>query len=165
METVRQVDGVEVGFDPGFEDRWWAAMKSIWGIMTLLVCVGLTGLLGRGPLNMARSQSGNLEARYERMLRFKSPSQIELEVASDRKGALDLRFEGSCFRDGGVRSVVPQPLASAPLPEGAVFRFPEVLTERNPVVRVALEPSAVGPLNCRISSAGSVVRIHQFILP
>jgi hypothetical protein len=165
VEHLSEIGGVEVGHDRGFEQKWWTFMQSVWTGMALLVIVGLTGALGRGPLNNVSARSGSLSARYERLMRFKTPSEIRLEVASPPSGQFSVEIRGSCFQKSGVRSLTPEPIAAQPLTQGAVYTFPGPAKPTPATIAVAFEPGSVGPVDCHISAGTDALSIRQFILP
>jgi|SRR5579871_1656810 len=164
MQQLSQVSRVDVGFDPEFENRWWAIIRIIWFMLAVFTAAGIAGIFGRGAFSPAVTRSGDLTVHYDKRLRFKTPSQIRIEATAQRP-ILQLEVGRPCFQATQVTRIAPPPESSQPLHPGAVYRFPEPASGPAAVM-LSLEPGAFGPTTFHITvGAGGSVEIHQFIFP
>jgi hypothetical protein len=67
--------------------------------------------------------SGNLTIHYSDRIRFKAPSQIQVQTVAPRPGNFQLTVSGPCFTAAKISQVTPQPATSQPLSEGAIYTF------------------------------------------
>jgi hypothetical protein len=166
MPRLSEVSHVEVGYDPEFEKHWWIVMQVIWTVLSLGMIVGVIGWFGRGPAAKAEVQSGPLIIHYDKLLRYKTPSQLRIEASGPASGTLRIELSGSCARKGQVSRVMPQPASSQPLDPGAIYDFPGVGSGNRTEVTISLEPGGIGPASCRVATGdGAAVNLHQFIFP
>lgn len=140
---LAKVSRIEVGFDRAFENHWWIVLRVIWKVMAIAMVLGLTGLLGRGPVAKRTARAPGL-VTYDRLLRFKTPAEIDLELASKRSEPLTVEITGSCFHRARVQRIMPPPVSSLPCGQGALYRFPEAAAGSTVFVSIALEPGSIG---------------------
>src|SRR5947209_496293 len=118
MTRLSVDNGVETGFDPSFEDRWWRFMKGTRTAFALLMIVGVSGLFGRGPLSKTSAYTDHgLQVEYERMIRFKTPSQVKVRFPAQANRPITLAISGTCYEKGRISRQVPEPEASHPIRE------------------------------------------------
>jgi hypothetical protein len=142
-------------------------MRAIWTGMTLFMLAGLAGVFGRGVLSKATASAGSaLVVKYERLLHFRTPADIEITWTPPRTGTVQLNMQGDCFKKARVQRVIPQPISSEPLYDGSVYSFPRTTLGSPMSIRISQEPGAVGPVTCELRAEGvPPVRLSQFILP
>jgi hypothetical protein len=166
--SLARGSNIDTGFDPEFEGHWWTVMRVAWCGMALLVLVGLTGLLGRGPLSARTLARPDLSVRYERMLRFRTPAVTEVEWTSASTGTTRLAVEGPCFKALRLQRIVPPPRSAEPLADGAQFSFDRAALGAASRVAVSLsfEPGRLGRTACRVGAdGGAPLPFTQFVLP
>lgn len=129
MQKLSRTGDVEVGSDLVFEQRWWGIQKTAWGTMVLLVLAGLAGVFGRGPLSKATAQAQGegapLRIQYERFPRFKTPTALEVYVDQPAIASCQarVRLSGQMMNALRIQRVIPEPISTEPLPDGAIFTF------------------------------------------
>ena len=164
MDRIVGVRGVEVGYDHDFEERWVRIVRIVWLLLALFLAAGVAGLLGKGPVANSVARNANLVVHYEKLLRFKTPSYMRLETAVPGPDALEMRVTGTCSRVLQISQVIPPPVASQVLQQGAAYNFKAPSAGDVDVV-FGVQPQKLGPAVCRIEAGNAAVELHQFVLP
>jgi hypothetical protein len=170
MEKLSEVGGIEVGFDRNFERRWYWVQRTGWVVMIALLIAGVAGLLGRGPLSQAKTASpdGQIQVSYERLAHFRTPAVIEVFINQNvlQTGQVRLEVNGALMDGVRIQRVIPQPVSTSPLPDGAIFVFPVDATEGQAKITLVQEPGTVGLQTCTVSvNQSASVQFNQFIFP
>jgi hypothetical protein len=155
----------EVGHDPGFEARWWMVEKASWAVMLALLIAGVIGLFGRGPLAQHSVSAGTTEIRYERVLRYKTPTVITVNTtAAAAGGDLHVFVNRALLSRVQLERIVPQPIATFPRSDGALFLF----RPSGPSAEITLveQPGQVGVVRGAIAvEGGPAAMLRQFVVP
>jgi hypothetical protein len=164
--TLGRIAGTDIGYDAAFERRWCTFERGVWLVYVLIITVGLLGLLGRGPLNTVHQRKEGVTATYERVVRFHTPTKIELEVPVTN-GVATVMMDRKAFEKLNLKSVLPEPtrnLVSEDLGP-LVFQAPSP-ADRTVLVQLNFEPGSIGPIRSGISVNGqSPLVLKQFMVP
>jgi hypothetical protein len=166
-----RVKQFELDFDRSFIEKWLKFQKGALVFLCLTLLVVLTGVLGRGPLNRQTLSAGpgKLSITYERVLHYKTPSEIEVhlpEQVATGRSEIRLLVSGTLLRGAGMQRILPQPLRAEPLRDGVITDLPvEPLSARGTVL-ISIEPSRAGVLTSSIGlENGQLIPFRQFVLP
>lgn len=147
---------VAVGEDLDFQRTWWRLERVIWIFFLLLIIADLLGVFGRGWLAKAHAAThdNSLDATYERVERFNTPSILRIHLSSEtaHDGKAQLWTSESLVKELGNQRLVPQPISSAGGPNGVLYTFP--ITGPSMTVAFALMPSSVGSNQVSFQSPG-----------
>lgn len=163
-------DEIQVGFDLHFEQRWWRFERIAWIAMALFLILGLSGLLGRGPLTKAEAGAPGtpLRIQYERVVHFRSPSKITLRLAPPltKPGAVFVHVGPTLLREIRIKDVLPRPSAWMPSGDGMVMEIPIPPGTNVAEVNLALEAGSIGLFPVELGVAGQLpVRFRQLVVP
>lgn len=170
MQTVNRLDDLDAGCDLSFERRWWSIQRFCWIILTLLLLGGVAGLLGNGPLSKATAVSpgGELQVRYERLARRETPAilEVHLQKQAIASGQVRLRLNRELVDRLRIKNIVPAPLATEPLADGARFIFQTDPTLDSATVVFIHDPSTPGIVEGEIAVDGAKpLPFRQFVYP
>jgi hypothetical protein len=166
----QDVDGIQIGFDREFIDKWLNRQKYVWALVIGLLAVTFSGLLGRGPLGKETVSAGpgQLTATFDRIPHYKTPAVIELQLPQSAfaNGTALVRLEGAVTRQAAFERIMPQPVSAHPLPDGVVAEIQASAASRGGRVLIFQQPSAVGPLRSTVAlEGGPSLELTQFVLP
>ncbi len=139
--------GVDVGFDETFLKKWMIFERIAWIVIASVLVAGLSGVLGRGPLAKSKvSSGGDMEVRYERIARNKTPAEmsVHLNRAPLINNAVRLRLEGDLFHRGRITRILPQPKTWTPTSEGATVEFAPTSDGTVSIIQEPGSPGASG---------------------
>ena len=153
--------------DETTHERSWRAQRVGWLVMTMLVFLGLVGLLGPGPLSRAKLESSALRLEYRRIERVHAPSAIEIELQDSGSGRdLTLWLDRAFLDRYEVHNVVPRPREEIAGDGGATFRFDGGSAPGLRRIRFDIEPRRCGPLRAHIATFGTApLAFSQLVLP
>ena len=109
--------------DMRFQRRSWLIERGGWLALAVIAVLGLSGLLGNGPLSWAHEAAGPLTVSYERFQRATRTSAFVFEVTHQGGGEMTLHLGAPFARDFEVSSIQPPPLRSTTGPDGLDFVF------------------------------------------
>lgn len=165
-QLERQAD-VDIGYDYSFEHKWAHFERVVWVLFTALLVLSLLGFLGRGPLNRVsqRSEDGTL-VRYERVVRFKSPSVVTFDIPV-RNGVAELEPSQAALKQLGLERVLPPPTKNLGSEQvGPLLFQPSPPDATHVFVELAVQPSGLGPVTSTYLINGrDTIIIGQFIVP
>ncbi len=170
MESVNRIDDLESGGDLPFERRWWRIQRTCWGILILLLLGGVAGLFGNGPLSTATANTpgGELQVRYERLARRETPAILELHLQRQAvaSGQVRIRLNRELVSRLRIKNIVPAPMATEPLADGARFVFRTDPTLDSATVIFIEDPSTPGIIEGEAAVEGAEpVHFRQFVYP
>ncbi len=170
METVTRTDDIELGCDLTFERRWWRIQRIGWVILTLLILGGVIGIFGHGPLSEATASSSGsqVEVHYDRLARRETPAmlQLRLDKAAIASGEVRIRMNHTLLDHMQLKQIIPEPLATEPLADGARFIFRTDPTRDSALIVFLSSPTQPGFAESEVVVEGAEpVRFHQFIFP
>lgn len=170
MESVNRVDDLELGCDLPFEHRWWRVQRICWGVLIVLLMSGVAGLFGNGPLSEATANSpdGELQVHYGRLIRRETPAILELRLQKQAiaGGQVRIRLNRALVSRLRIKTLVPLPLTTEPLTDGARFTFQTDPTVDSATVFFLEDPSTPGLVEGEVAVEGAeAVRFRQFVYP
>lgn len=170
MQTVSRTDDIEAGCDPEFESRWWRVQRIVWVILVLILLAGVAGLFGHGPLSEATAHPprSQLRVRYDRLARRETPSSLKLrlEKAALASGLVRIRLNRALLDHMQLKQIVPTPLESEPLADGARFVFRTDPSRESAVIIFIENPATPGFVEAEVCVEGAEpVRFRQFVFP
>lgn len=127
--SVPKVDGIAVGYDEWFEDRWNTFSRWTWVGLLIFVLAGLTGVLGKGPL--AKTTAGTADdpmyVQYDRYARFQTPSTLRITVMPNavlKDNALRIFVSESLVRTLNPLKSNPHPMRTELVSGGEILEYP-----------------------------------------
>lgn len=145
---TRVNDELSLGYDRDFERQWWRIEVGLWSFLTAVLFLGLTGLLGRGPMahKMISSTDGALTVDFQRIARYKTPDAmtIRLDPKLYRNGQAYLWLNRAIVERMGLQRIVPQPALSIPGNDGIGYLFPVSDPAKPTLIYLAKEPASPG---------------------
>lgn len=116
--------GLEVSEDRAWQEKFWAAQRVGWAVMTLIVAAALLGLTGKGgPLASATAQSPGVAIDNPRITRWQSDEKISLRLPASASGEADVLLSPAFAEHFTIKSIVPEPASSQATPSGHLFSF------------------------------------------
>lgn len=170
METISRTDDLELGCDLAFERRWWRIQRIGWVILPLLILGGVLGIFGHGPLSEATAHpSGSeLQVHYDRLARRETPTLLQLRVdkAAIASGEVRIRLNRALLDSMQLKQIIPEPLMTQPLADGARFIFRTDPTRDSAIIVFVENPTRPGFVESEVSVEGAKpVRFRQFVYP
>ena len=168
-DTVGKVNNeLAVGADLNFQRKWWRFEFAVWIFFTILVIMDLLGCFGRGYLANAqqRTSDGSMDAQYERVERFGTPSVMTVKFGPSaiRDGKLQLWVSENLVKKLGAQRVVPQPSESVIGGGGILYTFPS--TAIPATVEFAFQPASSGLTDLAMRVPGmDEMKMKIFVMP
>jgi hypothetical protein len=172
VADLQRVGDLEIEQNPGLDRRIWLVQRWAWGVIAVLLLLGLLGIFGTGVFSQTSvtTPDGSLEVRYERFGRTHSTMRIEVRLRPDptRVGDGLARIRLGRASPGGVmvEDVDPIPLRVEAGTESSAYLFP-VLEPGAPIrVNFYLKPDQIGRMRYRIGrDERQALSFWQFIYP
>lgn len=170
METVSRTDDIELGCDLIFERRWWRIQRIGWVVLTLLLLGGVIGFFGHGPLSEATANpSGSeMQVQYDRLARRETPAllQLRLDKSAIASGEVRIRFNHALLDCMQLKQIIPEPVTTQPLADGARFIFRTDPTRESALIVFVANPTKPGLVESEVAIEGAEpVRFRQFVYP
>ncbi len=108
---MRPSTKLEIDQDLTFQRREWRMQRIGRGLLIAVVGAALAGLFGGGPLSSARARTpdGRIDVRFERFLRFRAPTRIEIALQPlPAAGPIELRLARGYFDGLRLVQAVPE---------------------------------------------------------
>lgn len=106
-----------------FQKRSWIVERAGWGLLILIVLVGLTGALGIGPLSWQTASGGSLTVEYERFQRITRLARFTFDAKGQTGPELRLHLSEAFQKNFEVSDIQPQPARSTAGPDGIDLSF------------------------------------------
>ncbi len=110
--------------DMAYQRRFWTVERAGWSVLVLLALIGLSGLLGTGPLSWAKASRGSLSVEYERFQRATRVAPYTFEVKPQTGPELRLHLSGAFQRNFEISKIQPEAARTAVGPDGMDLFFP-----------------------------------------
>lgn len=170
MEPLSRTEDIETGCDPKFERHWWRIQRIVWVILVLMLLAGVVGFFGHGPLSEAtiHPPGSQLQVHYDRLARRETPSllKVRLEKEALADGTVRIHLNRALLDRMQLKDIVPAPLATEPLADGARFIFQTDPTRDSAVVLFTENPTKPGFVEAEVTVEGAEpVRFRQFVYP
>ena len=165
MPELNRQSEVDLGFDLTFEKRWYAFERALRWVLAFVLVAGVLGAFGRGMLSNRDASSQGARVKYERLLHYKTPSNIELQVPSVN-GEARIEFCKDAAQKLGLSQTTPLPSENAASSETGPMIFRADPGQQTVAVHAPLQPSSLGPVHCTLKINGNdAFTIDQFIVP
>jgi hypothetical protein len=170
VETVSRTDDIEAGCNLSFERRWWRIQRICWLVMSVLLVGAVAGVFGNGPLSRATAHpaGGRVEVHYARLARRETPALLELRLDKQAiaSGQVRIRLNRELVHRLRIKDIIPAPVSTEPLADGARFTFPTDPTSDPAVVVFVQDTSTPGIVEGEVTVEGAdPVRFRQFVYP
>jgi hypothetical protein len=125
MAAIEPVGDLEHERDLTFQRREWRAQRIGWVVMVLLLLVGLSGILGSGPLSTATVASGPLQFDYARFERRHAPTEVEVAIGQGavRDEQVALWLSTDYLEAIEITSIMPEPEEVEVMGDRVVYHF------------------------------------------
>lgn len=167
--SVHDVGRIQISQNLQFLKREWRFQRFGWLVFALLILLGLSGALGRGPLAMATIGNDVLRIEYERILRHAAISDMKITVGPSAAAAdstFRLYLSADYLARFDVQNILPQPVASGYRGDMAWFEFERTDATRPALIVVHTKPSGYWRVDAQAAvDGGPALHIAQFILP
>ena len=164
-------DSLQIGEDMQLQHRTWAIERVAWGVMIVLVLLGLGGLFAVGPLSMAMvsDEAGLVQLSYERFARVSAPSLLHIELAHDaaRSAPVTLELNRSLVEAIQIERIQPEPSRELMGVEGGLaLEFAAVPPGQQALIQLFIKPVGMGLVKGSIALHGqSPIRFTQLVYP
>ena len=165
---MQRVGSLEIDQDLEFERRQWTVQRVGWVVFLLILIAGLLGLLGGGPLGHADASADPLTVGYERFVRKRAPTEIEVQIAPGAAsgGEVGVWIERAYLEKFNIEQVIPEPAEMEAAADRIIFHFTVADAEQPSQIVFDLQPSEPGRLETRVGLVdGPEVRFSHFIYP
>lgn len=113
-----------LGYDEAFENRWAIAQKIAWGVVSFFVLLGVTGVLGKGPLSKSSLALGDdAVLEYDRVLRHQAPAQLVIRLRNTTPADTRIWLARALFEQAQVSRITPRPNREIVAPDGITYEF------------------------------------------
>lgn len=168
MPRSQQVGSLEIAQDFAFQRREWIVQRVLWWVVVAILVAGVVGLLGTGPLSHAEAASGPLSLDYERFVRKRAPTQLDVRVAPEAavEAEIALWLDADYLEKVDVERIMPEPVVMAAAPDRVIYRFVLADAEQPGRVTFHLQPAEPGAVDGRLGLVdGDSVTFDQFVYP
>ncbi len=168
MSKIPRVGSLEIDQDLDFEHRQWTVQRIGWAVILLILAAGIAGLLGSGPLSHAEAAQGPLTLSYERFVRKRGPSELQIHLApgAAQNDVVAIWIAQDYLDKIDIERLLPEPVEVSTSAERVVYHFAiEDPAQRSEII-VDLEPSEPGRIQGHIGLLdGPEIVFDQFIYP
>jgi hypothetical protein len=168
MSDLHEVGDIQVNEDLSFLRKEWRFQRIGWIAMLLLVALGLSGALGRGPLSHVTDGDNNsLAVSYDRVIRHSADTKLKI-VAGRALRADTLRvYITSGYMDAfEVRNIIPEPVSSGIRGPYVYYDFLRDPRARFSAITFHLTAEEYWRRRANVFTSGAVpLHVHQIILP
>lgn len=110
--------------DMRVQRRSWIAERIGWGVLVLLVLIGLSGAFGSGPLSWQTASRGSLSVDYERFQRATRLARFTFETRPQTEPELRLHLNEAFQRNFEISKIQPEPVHSTAEADGRISFSP-----------------------------------------
>ena len=157
-------DSLQIDQHEAFQRRQLLVARIAVACFAVIIVLGLLGVFGSGPLSHAtvRSDDGALTVDYQRFVRFKERTDVEIALRGG-DGAAQVMVDRA-FLDGfEVGGVLPEPDRESERGGQLVFTYADQAPE---TIRISMSPRTVGIRRGRVSvDGGGAVSFRQLVYP
>jgi hypothetical protein len=159
MEKVNPMLEIEDEID--LHRKGWVIQKIGWAIILLTVIAASAGLFGTGILSNKHITGKEGTVRFERFVRFESPTELTIEGRSNGEN-IEVVFPSSYFLGMELDKIQPAPTMQRIESGSIVYRFS---TRENALIKFYLIPETIGNLSTHLMINDETYFIHHFIYP
>jgi hypothetical protein len=169
IDANRVNDEFDVGYNEKFEASWHRAELAGRVVMVIFVICATLGFLGRGPFSheTAKSADGKLRVDYEPVARHSTATTVTLHIPNTAGSAepVEIQLDQHIIEPMGFQHALPRADATEFDDAGARLRFIERPDQKDGLIRLALTPSVVGPIQMGVRVGHEHVSWHIFVMP
>lgn len=155
--------------DLSFQERDWRVQRIAMLLMLVFILVGLSGLLGPGPLSHAhaRSADDSVSVDYLRWARRggKANLTVIVDQAQVRDGRLRVEVPMAYFEDMELEAVTPQPEQVEASGSTMRFIFAAPRADGPVTLEFDVQGQGMGPVRGELRVHDTIVRFQQFLWP
>lgn len=153
---------MQMDADVNFQRRIWAAQRTGWLLIGIVILAALAGSFGSGPISRASAKDDRLEFQYERFARLQQPTQIHFSLGPQRSSqlAVSRRYVDAVH----VEQIISEPSEVAATGEWLIYRF----VGAGPIsITFTVKPEQFGGLSgaAQVPGGGRSTVFHQFVYP
>ena len=166
---IHRIGDLEINQDLNVQERMWTIQRVGWGIMLVVIFLGLVGLFGNGPIS--RTSAGNkahgLWVEYERFARNQSQSTLLIHLPSTNGSGRASFWLNDTFLSGvEIQHMTPAPIATTVMDHGVLYEISLVDKQEPALIILPLIHQRSGWLAGELRSPGAVpLRFTQLVYP
>ncbi len=169
-KRLPKVAALEIDEDIGFQRVGWTVQRVGWGVMSVVLVLAATGLLGGyGPLNQAIVRADGVAVEYERVVRHSGEARLAVEVpaALQRDGSFRLWFDRGWWQSMELETApLPEAESSAVSGDRVLYEFASADPTVPVRVEFTLKPDGLGPREAGVGVVdGPSLSFNQLVLP
>jgi hypothetical protein len=167
--SIKRRGGLEIEENTAAQHRHRAIQRIGRVIAAVVLLLGLTGLLGGGPLSRHSISDGTNSIDYER-IGYRETSQLlrfTIPTTLTPSGKTGISFDNAALARIKLERIVPEPSAARLAAGRTVFEFNLARdTGRDAQVLFAFQPSEAGVHTTRLRiDTGPTLELTQIVLP
>jgi hypothetical protein len=163
MTRLERVGDIDVPQDVPYERKAYRVRQVVAVVFAAVLVAALLGLLGRsGPLSDATARGDGLAVGYERFLRVKSPTQLDVQIGAGG-GPTRIAISRALLDELQVDGSSAQPQQTSLRPDRVVYTFDQQPPSQ---VTFVVEPQRAGRLRGTVyGPGGATVSFSQWVWP
>lgn len=170
MAEIKRVESLDIGEDLDYTRQQWRFQRAGWVVILLILVFGLAGGFGGGALSHAAATSGALTLDYQRFVRQRGPTSLELRIAPAAVKAGDDQVAvwiANDFLDAiDIEWIKPDPAESRAGADRVVYHFALADPTQPARITLAYQPASVGLVTIRAGIVeGDEISVEQVTWP
>ncbi|MCY7379267.1 MAG: hypothetical protein LH467_08045 [Gemmatimonadaceae bacterium] len=169
MARARPVTSLDLDQDAGAVRRAWRFERVGWVMIALAIAGGLAGAFGDGPLSSATvvSADGRVGVNFERVVRYKAPSTLEVRLAPDGTGdtTVLVSLDTAYLRAVEVMRVTPEPVRVRAWFDRVEYQLLRPDPTHSVMISFAIQAGAPGRHRVRLETTSGSMEFDQLVLP
>ena len=113
MTELKRISGIDINQDMEYQWREWRVQRIAWVFFIAILLAALLGLLGQGPLSVARTGApdAGLALEFERIDRARAPTGMTVTLAPNiaQSGSARLAVSREFVDRISIDEIVPEP--------------------------------------------------------
>jgi len=166
---IHRIGDLEINQDLSVQERMWTIQRVGWGIMLMVIVLGLTGLFGHGPISRASAgnKHGGLWVEYERFARNQSQSTLLIHLPTmNGSGRASFWLNDAFLASVEIQHMTPVPLATTVMDHGVSYDVGLADNQEPTVIIIPLIHQRSGWLTGELRSPGvGPVTFTQLVYP
>jgi hypothetical protein len=157
--------GLELHTDQKFQRSKWRAQRVGWGVWFIILCAGLLGVFGSGPLSKAviQDDDGRFTATFDRFARYHSPT---LHGQRGKRSDVELTVSRGLLNRIQITRIEPEPLRSELSDNGITHAFAQTAESDDGQIVFHIDFERIGWSGGQINlTGGTPVVLNQFVYP
>ena len=156
---------VQIAEDQLHEQKERKAEIVGWAVIATLLALALAGILGRGPLSHAKSETDLIKVEYQKFLRKGADAEFIVQIESTTNGAQSFWLSNLLLEKIEIARIEPTPRTSVVKNGGVEYTF-ESQTGSEARVVFQFQPQTWGKVDSQvIDSTGKGADLNLYIYP